>query len=566
MKTAALLSGLFVAGGHAAAISSCKCFPGDSCWPSTSTWSQFNSTVGGRLIATVPLAEACHAPKFDNATCQSLQSQWQAPDIHMENSASVMAPWFANQTCDPFTAASKPCTLGNYVKYAVAVQSTADVIVTLKFAKQKNIRFVIRNTGHDYLGRSTGAGALSVWTHKLKSIKFKTYSDKYYTGTAVKIGAGVQGYELLAATKAKGQVNVGGECPTVGIAGGYTQGGGHSALSTSFGLSADNALEYEVVTAAGVLLTASRTQNTDLYWALSGGGGGNYGVVTSLTLKTFPDKTVGSATLSFFSSNNPTETFFAGINAFHAELPAMVANGTMVVYYFTTNFFMIAPLTSYGKNATQVRAIMAPLLAKLTSLGVQYNSAVGQSATYYEHYDTYFGPLPTGAIQVGIAQYGGRLVPLELVKNATTASALATTARSIAEKGVTWIGVGTDVSSFGTNNANSVLPAWRKPVVHATLTTEWSFDPAKWEQMIANQHLMTDAIMPSIEAVTPGSGAYMNEANFQQPNFQKEFFGANYAQLNAIKGKYDPDNFFYATKAVGSEIWSIANDGRMCKA
>lgn len=484
----------------------------------------------------------------------------------MNDSASIMAPFFANQSCDPFTAQGKPCTLGNYVRYAVAAETAQDIIATINFARRKNIRFVVRNTGHDYLARSTGAGALSVWTHKMKSIEWKDYNDKYYKGTAVKIGAGVQGFDLLNEGLKVNQIVVGGECPTVGPAGGYTQGGGHSALSTSFGLSADNTLEWEVVTASGQLLTASRTRNSDLYWALSGGGPGNYGVVVSVTLKTFPDSYVGGATVSFFAANNPTETFYKGIDAFHAALPAMVDAGTMVVYYFTSNFFMIAPVTAYNKTAAQVETIMAPFLANLTSLGVNFNAAYSQSVNYYDHYDQYFGPLPIGAIQIGIAQYGGRLIPRDTFTK--TPAKLSQTSRYIAEKGVTFIGVGTDVSSFGRNSANAVLPAWRKTLVHATLTTDWSFDPAKWNDMIANQKLMTEDIMPAIESITPNSGAYMNEADFQQPRFQREFFGTNYASLMAIKLRYDPEGFFYARNAVGSERWKVneQTDGRMCKA
>ena len=480
----------------------------------------------------------------------------------MVDSASVMAPFFANQSCDPFTVESKPCTLGNYVVYAVEAESADDVIATVNFARKHNIRFVIRNTGHDYLGRSTGAGALSVWTHKLRGIEFKTWKDKDYQGDAVKLGAGIQGYDILQAGLAKGKVVVGGECPTVGIAGGYTQGGGHSALSTSFGLSADNTLEFEVVTADGRLLTASRTKNADLYWALSGGGPGNYGVVISMTVKAFPDSHVGAATLSFYSNENPTATFYEAIDAFHAALPAMVEAGSMVVYYFTSSFFQIAPLTAYGKTAAEVAAIMAPFIAKLDSMGVKYTSETSQSATYYEHYDKYFGPLPNGNIKVGIAQYGGRLVPFSAWDNSAAMSAVT---RFVAEKGVTWIGVGTDVSPFAKGKANSVLPAWRKPLVHATLTTEWSFDPAQWDKMIDNQRLMTWEVMPAVEAVTLGSGSYMNEADFQQPLFQEAFFGSNYLQLLCIKKKYDPEGFFYATKAVGSEKWYVANNGRMCK-
>jgi len=67
----------------------------------------------------------------------------------MNSSSSVMAPFFANQSCDPFTSESKSCTLGNYVDYAVNVTSATDVIAAVQFAQAKNIRFVIRNTGHE---------------------------------------------------------------------------------------------------------------------------------------------------------------------------------------------------------------------------------------------------------------------------------------------------------------------------------------------------------------------------------------------------------------------------------
>ncbi len=206
------------------------------------------------------------------------------------------------------------------------------MISAIAFAKAKNIRFVIRNTGHDYLGRSTGAGALSVWMHHLKNISFRDWDDPFYKGKAVKLGAGVQGYDLVAATKGTGYVVVGGECPTVGPVGGYTQGGGHSALSSSFGLSADNTLEWEVVTADGAHLIATRTQNSDLYWALSGGGGGNYGVVLSMTVRAHPDSYVSLAAVAFVTANNSVDKFWAAVDAFHAALPAMVDAGTMVIY------------------------------------------------------------------------------------------------------------------------------------------------------------------------------------------------------------------------------------------
>lgn len=186
----------------------------------------------------------------------------------VNSSSSVMAPFFANQSCDPWTPRERPCELGAYVRYAVNATEVDHIAAAINFAREKNVRLVIRNTGHDYLGRSTGAGSLAVWTHYLKDITPVQWDDADFTGKALKLGAGVQGYEMLQAATALGRVAVGGECPTVGVAGGYTQSGGHSALSTNFGLAADQTLSFEVVTASGELVTASKTENTDLYWAL----------------------------------------------------------------------------------------------------------------------------------------------------------------------------------------------------------------------------------------------------------------------------------------------------------
>lgn len=82
-----------------------------------------------------------------------------------------MAPYFANASCDPFTERSARCEYGTYVRYAVSVHSAAEVATTLEFARTNNIRIVIRNTGHDWNGKSTGAGALAIWTHHVKDIE-----------------------------------------------------------------------------------------------------------------------------------------------------------------------------------------------------------------------------------------------------------------------------------------------------------------------------------------------------------------------------------------------------------
>ncbi|PWY71002.1 FAD-binding domain-containing protein [Aspergillus heteromorphus CBS 117.55] len=541
--------------------SSCHCMPGDSCWPSTSSWDSLNTTVGGRLVATVPIGTPCHDPNYNGDECTTLQDNWYYPQTHFVSSSSVMQSYFANQSCDPFTAESRACELGNYVSYAVNVSSAADVAATVKFAKSNNLRLVIRNTGHDYLGRSTGAGALSVWTHSLNSVAYEDYSDSTYSGPAYKLGSGVMGYQVLDALEGSGHVLVGGECPTVGLAGGYTQGGGHSALSTMFGLGADQTLSFEVVTAAGDIITASRTNNTDLYWALSGGGAGNYAVVTSLTAKAHADAIVSGAGLEITTANITTDLFFEAVERFHTYLPAMIDAGTTVIYEMTDYAFLINPLTAYNQTSAQVEAVLAPFLSALTELEVPYTVAYTQFDSYYDFYENYMGPLPYGNLDVGTYNYGGRLLPRSTIEANTTN--LVAALRNITEQGVIAVGVGLNVTSANDTD-NAVFAPWRSAAVTMQIGSPWN-ETAPWADMVAAQLKITHELVPQLEAVTPGGGAYENEANFRQLNWQEAFFGENYDKLCQIKEKWDPDHVFYVTKGVGSEYWDVADNGRMCQ-
>jgi hypothetical protein len=83
MKFLALvsLSLVSLAAGSALKYKSCKCFPGDTCWPSEKEWDAFNATVGGSLIKTVPLGSPCHEPHYDQARCEELTSEWMRPPL-----------------------------------------------------------------------------------------------------------------------------------------------------------------------------------------------------------------------------------------------------------------------------------------------------------------------------------------------------------------------------------------------------------------------------------------------------------------------------------------------------
>ncbi|KAL9023674.1 MAG: hypothetical protein Q9196_007050, partial [Gyalolechia fulgens] len=468
-----------------------------------------------------------------------------------------MAPFYTNQSCDPFTPEEKPCTLGNYVNFAINVTEPSHIAKGLAFAQKHNIRLIVRNTGHDYNGKSTGAGALAIWTHFLKDLKFLDYNASYYTGNAVRMGAGVQGFEAYEAANARGFSVVGGECPTVGLAGGYTQGGGHSALASKYGLAADQALEWEVVTADGDFLRASPSKNQDLYWALSGGGGGTYGVVWSLTAKAHPSVPVTGANLTFSSAGLDKDVYYTAISAWHSNLPRIVDAGGMAIVYITRTGFTLTPFTGPRISVGEATDLLQPFLDTLNTLNITFNlTGPLVFPNYLSQFNTFQPP-----IEVGVGQYGGRLIPRSVVQNNN--EDLTATIRGIVEDDFTdtlFCSVGLNVnrsSARGNSNVNNaVLPAWRDALVDSVLVTPWDFE-APLSDMVALQRRMTDVYQPALEKITPGSGCYLNEGDPYQPDWQQTFYGANYQKLREIKRKYDPRDLFYATTAVGSEEWVV---------
>ncbi|CDM36385.1 FAD-binding, type 2 [Penicillium roqueforti FM164] len=508
--------------------SNCRCMPGDTCWPSSDDWSRFNTFIGGWLVNTQPLGQPCHDPLYIANECRSLRQQWTKPELHDLSSSSIMAATVANETCDAFTPRSKPCTLGAMVLYAVNASSPDDFIQTIRFSQERNIRLVIRNTGHEYasssnnamlslimhpsyLGKSTGAGALSIWTHYLKDIDFLNYTNAHYTGPAMRMAAGVQGTDINKAAYLKGLVIVAGECSTVGPAGGFTQGGGHSALSSQYGLSADQVLEWEVVDGMGRFLTASPTQNPDLYWALSGGGGGTYGVVYSMTVKAFPDFPVTGVVIQFENKNPSSHSFFEAVGHYHRHLPTYTASGGMAIAQITHSTFLLTPLTLPVYTAVEAKRLLAPFLQELHKLDISYTMNITESPSYFQHYTKLIEPDLMQLVQN--AQYGGRLLPLDLIQHNN--SQLTNAIQRITVDGVTFVGIGLNVSSSVTGNVwNSVLPAWRTAAITVILSTDWPTG-ANLTKMKTLADRMTTKWVPILTALSPDSGCYMSEARRQ---------------------------------------------------
>lgn len=481
-----------------------------------------------------------------------------------------MSPYWMNNSCDPFFGPSGACTLGNLASYAIDVTGAQDVIAGVSFASSNNIRLTIKNTGHDYLGRSAGAGSLALWTHNLKNITFLNYSSAHYTGPAARLGAGVEGTDLIPAAAANGFRVLGGSCPTVGVTGGFTQGAGHSPLSAKYGLGADQVLEFEVVTALGVHTTASATQNRDLYWALRGGGAGNYAVVLSMTVKAYPDGPVAGA--GFLIVNDDDNKYWAAVEAWLKHLLVLdtiegyMTGFTITAFEFALAFSLLPDTTAVD----DITSPLAPFFAELDALNVTLaQSGALISANYGDWYQTWAAPFAYSTNN----SLGGRLISRSAVQNNLTN--LVAVFRDIAEYSAAQVG-GSAINGITVNltsarvgpaalpGASAVLPAWRDALFTLNFGIPLAED-ADWETINFGQGWINDK-QDELRAVTPGGGTYMNEATWDNPNWKEDYFGANYAALLAVKELYDPQNLFWANAAVGSDVtWAPAADGRLCR-
>ena len=415
------------------------------------------------------------------------------------------------------------------------------------------------------MGKSTGKGALALWMHHLRSLDVLNYTHAHYSGPAMRIGAGVRGFEAYAKAHQHGLRVVGGFCPSVGVAGGYTQGGGHSPLSSQYGLGADQVLEWEVVTAEGKHIVASPRQHEDLFWALSGGGGGTYAVVISMTVRAHPDDVVGGASLSFSANGIPRDTYWSAFASWQSLLPRLVDAGATAGYAVFKEFFFALPITAPGRSTSEVHALLEPFTSALEALGIEYQLQVTSLPTCLEHYNNYISESENGPYSIH-QLFAGRMIPRSVVE--TNNDALVATIRNITENTNAFLGfVALDVSQNDGRKAtasNAVLPAWRSTLITTLAQSTWNFT-APHSTNLAHAEELTNNVVPQLSKLTPGHGTYMNEADHSLRSWKEDFYGSNYPRLREVKARYDPEDLFYGITAVGSEAWTVAGNGRMCR-
>src|SRR5260370_38744283 len=250
--------------------------PSDAAWPSPSAWKQLDEAVGGNLIpVNFPLSLTDPTSAAATLLSKDLKNPYYVGDQPgLTQTLGWVDAW-----------ATKPSV------YAVAARNAHDIAAAVNFARENNLRLVVKGGGHSYQGTSNAPDSLLIWTRHMNDITMhpafvpQGCEHTLQPQAAVTVGAGTIGMQAYqAVTTRDGKYVQGGGCTTVGLAG-FVPRGGFGSYSKHYGLAAGSLLEAEVVTADGQIRIANACTNPDLFWALKGGGGATFGVVSKLTLR-----------------------------------------------------------------------------------------------------------------------------------------------------------------------------------------------------------------------------------------------------------------------------------------
>jgi FAD/FMN-containing dehydrogenase len=532
--------------------------------------------VGNRLLHVQAPLRACVADPGSpdaEAALASLRNPWAIED---DPAAFHTTGWHRSHV-----SAHSP--------WVVAAESAADIAAAVDFARGHGAGVVIKGTGHDYLGRSCAPGSLMIWTHRMREV---TVHDGFVpagspAGTAgipaITVGAGARWLEAYQALLPSGRYVQGGGCVTVGAAGGFVQGGGFGSLSRRYGTAAGNVLEAEVVLASGEIVTANALLRPDLFWALRGGGGGTFGVVSKLTMRTYPaPRTLGRVTGTITAASDADFRRLLGRLAL--ILPALCDD-----HWGEHVAFTVTNVAEFGLQAgdlpdERLQALWRPFLdwvsgqpgayrcdltARTGLFDVWDHEARSRRAPDSLRHDDRPGAPPgrfwNAANQLEVSwylhAYGSRWLPRLLLD---TPDALADVLFRASRPG----GIRLDFNKALSGAAASALDRDRATAINPAVFEAAALAIcASWEERAypgvpghepdaklaeAGRQFVSE-VMDIIRAVAPAAGSYVNETDYHEPDWQRSFWGDNYARLLEIKRAYDPGNLFRVHHGVGSD-------------
>ena len=558
--------------------------PSDPAWPKPADWAKLKEAVGGNLIEPHALFAACETAP-EGTACVDVEKSIRNPFyIGDQPAGTEVSGWLDAWTPSPSA-------------YAVKARHAADVTAAVNFARERRLRLVVKGGGHSYQGTSNAADSLLVWTRAMNQVTLhdafmpQGCDGKTAPVPAVTAGAGAMWIDLYhAVTTVAGRYVQGGGCTSVGTAG-LVQSGGFGSFSKGFGTAAAHLLEAEIVTADGKVRTVNACKDPELFWALKGGGGGSWGVVTRQTLLTFDLPTYFGSAWGTIKARSDT-AFRKLIARFveHYERRLFNPHWGEQMHLLPDNTLKIS-MVCQGLEAAEVKATWQPFFAWVRA---------AEDLTVCDDLGTYAGParhwwdvlgnpgmIPDwrpgtpayhGWWQGDWAQAGAFLhgfdslwLPAELLRagrQAALTEALFAASRHKEvqlhfNKGIAGASAEAVAATRETATNPAVLDAFALVIIADGGPPAYPGTPGRDIDKSA-AHKDADRIAAAaaqLRKLVPDAGSYVSESNYFNARWQSAYWGGNYRRLRAVKAKYDPDGLFFGHNGVGSEDWSA--DGFM---
>jgi len=584
--------------------------PSDPEWPSPAAWKKLSESVGGNLLRVDFPLNVLKADPNSSAAAELKKNLKNPYYIGEQPGLTETLGWLDAWSTKPSV-------------YAVAARNAKDIAEAVNFARENNLRLAVKGGGHSYQGTSNAPDSLLIWTRHMHGIEMHASfvptgcEDKIAPQRAVTLGAGTIGAQAYDAVTTKGGLYVqGGGCLTVGLAG-LTQGGGFGSFSKHYGTAAGSLLEAEVVTADGQIRIANACTNADLFWALKGGGGGTFGVVSKLTVKLHElPEFFGIANFKVSASSD--DAYRRLIRKFVSFYRERLFNHhwgeqARVRHDNTLEIMML----SHGLSAGEMKSVWQPFFDWIEGASREYSVAwpriIGtiparhfwDAAWLKVHWPELALPNPGGNLLIGALDWAlAEVIPdpvlefdpragqernawwkgntgeagwyiwayqslwlgeslLEGSEQQRLADALFAASRHNGvslhfNKGLAGAPADAIAAARDTATNPSVLNAFALVIVADAQDLTYpgipGHEPSGAEGRSSAARI--EACMKELRAVAPDGGAYVSESNYFEKDFQRAYWGSNYPRLAQIKRKYDPGGLFIVHNGVGSEEWS----------
>ena len=430
----------------------------------------------------------------------------------------------------------------NVPKPAAIIQplNSDDILAALKFAKAYNIRLSVQSTGHHQDHRNIYDNSIHI---DMSTMDSKSIDLEKKTLT---VGPGNTFREIqtfVAIQTNKKLVALGGADPSVGIYG-WTVGGGHGALTKMYGLGVDALLSVQIITADLNVITASETENQDLFRSLRGSGGGAFGITTSLTVKLFPDPGTVSVFTGYFPLSAETSSMFAN---FLIEAPNFVSGYFLMQNFgsFYNTYIQIQMLCF--SNSTTCFNILSSLQEFCIPLpGLDCTPALDAFPHYFDF-----------IIQAEMNTDGVTYLASTSLNSSNIVDGLSEITNYIADNIYTGcvssaVLGGVSATLDADRIQTCVSPQMRNALIAVTcyclLIDSTSHDDRLYQ--ISLMDTLSEKVYKKYN-----DWVYWNEPlhNFAQDDWKSRYWGGldNYNKLLSVKNKYDPENFFTCYHCIG---------------